>query len=152
MDDRSYTAGFTVERSPAEVFAAVNDVRAWWMTETDGSTAHVGDEFGYEVPDVHRVRMRVARLELGRLVEWQVIENFMSFISDQTEWVGTTIRFEISEADGGTRLHFTHEGLVPEYECFDVCRNAWDRYIQSLRELIATGTGSPASAEEARAA
>lgn len=44
---------------------------------------------------------------------------------------------------------FTHEGLVPDYECYGMCSNAWGTYINgSLRRLITTGKGSPNSKEE----
>jgi hypothetical protein len=34
--------------------------------------------------------------------------------------------------------------LVPTYECYDACSNAWSQYIQeSLSSLIATGKGQP---------
>lgn len=40
------------------------------------------------------------------------------------------------------------QGLVPALACYDICRNAWNRYIrQSLASLITTGTGRPNSAE-----
>ena len=52
--------------------------------------------------------------------------------------------FDIFEKDGTTQLRFTHEGLVPAYECFDVCSNAWGSYVNgSLRSLIETGRGRP---------
>ncbi|MEO6548620.1 MAG: hypothetical protein ABIN94_11495 [Ferruginibacter sp.] len=42
------------------------------------------------------------------------------------------------------QIRFTHLGLVPEYECFEVCRDAWTNYIQkSLYNLITTGKGQP---------
>jgi len=42
-------------------------------------------------------------------------------------------------------------GLVPEYECYDICQNAWTNYIQnSLRNLIVTGKGQPNSANTPR--
>ena len=38
----------------------------------------------------------------------------------------------------------TQVGLVPEYECFDICKGAWTTYIHnSLRSLITTGKGMP---------
>jgi len=41
-------------------------------------------------------------------------------------------------------LTFTHVGLVPEYECFEVCSDGWGTYVgQSLRALITTGKGMP---------
>jgi hypothetical protein len=41
-------------------------------------------------------------------------------------------------------MQFTHEGLVPEHECYSVCQDAWTSYIQgSLKSLITTGKGKP---------
>jgi|SRR5580704_10757233 hypothetical protein len=66
------------------------------------------------------------------------------FTEDKTEWKDTKIVFDVSEKGGKTEIHFTHLGLVPEYECFSVCSNAWGSYINgSLRSLIATGKGHP---------
>lgn len=68
---------------------------------------------------------------------------------DQTEWVNTTISFEISEKDNKTQIRFTHLGLVPEYECFNVCSNGRNHYIrESLLGLIATGKGQPNSTDK----
>ena len=144
MSNSSYTTSFTVERTPDQVFDAINDVRSWWMTTVDGDNRAVGDEFSYRVPGVHFCKMRVAELVPGRKVVWQVIDNHMGFISDQSEWKGTEIRFQLSEKDGATELRFTHDGLVPSYECFDICRNAWTYYVgDSLWSLAATGEGKP---------
>jgi uncharacterized protein YndB with AHSA1/START domain len=144
MSESSYTTSFTVERTPDQVFDAINDVRSWWMTTVEGDNLAVGDEFSYRVPGVHFCKLRVTELVPGEKVAWQVVDNHMSFISDQSEWIGTEIRFELSEKDGGTELRFTHDGLVPSYECFDICQNAWTFYVgQSLRSLAATGEGEP---------
>ena len=148
MSSPSYTTSFTVYRTPEQVFDAITDVRSWWMTKVDGDTRAVGDEFSYRVPGVHFCRMRVTELVSGERVVWQVIDNHMTFIEDQSEWKGTEIRFELSAKDGGTELRFTHDGLVPSYECFDVCRNAWTFYVgDSLRSLAATGEGKPSDPE-----
>ena len=144
MSDSSYTTSFTVDRTPDQVFDAINDVRGWWMTTVDGDNRSVGDEFSYRVPDVHYCKMRVTELVPGEKVVWQVVDNHMGFIDDQSEWMGTEIRFELSAKDGATELRFTHDGLVPSYECFDICRNAWTFYVgDSLRSLAATGEGRP---------
>jgi uncharacterized protein YndB with AHSA1/START domain len=144
MSESSYTTSFSVDRTPEEVFAAVTDLRSWWMTTIDGDNRALGDEFSYDVPGIHFCRMRVTELVPSRTVVWQVVENHMGFITDQSEWLGTEIRFELSEKDGDTQLRFTHDGLVPSYECFDICRNAWTFYVgDSLRSLAATGEGKP---------
>jgi uncharacterized protein YndB with AHSA1/START domain len=144
MTHSSYTTSFTVDRTADQVFDAINDVRSWWMTKVEGDNRAVGDEFSYRVPGVHFCTMRVTELRPGERVVWQVVDNHMSFIEDQSEWLGTEIRFELSEKDGATELRFTHDGLVPSYECFDICRNAWTFYVgESLRSLAATGEGEP---------
>jgi hypothetical protein len=74
-------------------------------------------------------------------VVWLVLDNHFNFTEDKSEWKGTKVIFEISKKDGKTEVRFTHLGLVPEYECFNVCSNAWGSYINgSLRSLITAGT------------
>jgi hypothetical protein len=144
MRGTSYTTSFSVDRTPDQVFDAINDVRGWWMTRVEGDNRAVGDEFSYRVPGIHFCRMRVTELAAGEKVVWRVVDNHMGFIEDQSEWKGTEIRFELAATDGGTEVRFTHEGLVPSYECCDVCRNAWSFYVgDSLRRLAATGVGEP---------
>jgi uncharacterized protein YndB with AHSA1/START domain len=144
MSDSSYRTSFSVDRAPEAVFDAINDVRGWWMTKIDGANKAVGDEFSYRVPGVHSCTMRVTELVPGERVVWTVVANHMTFIEDQSEWIGTEIRFELSAKGGATEVRFTHEGLVPSYECFDICRNAWTFYVgDSLRKLAATGEGEP---------
>lgn len=152
MSTHSYTTSFTVDRSPTEVFDAVNDPRSWWSTDIEGVTDQVGEEFVFEVEDVHYSKIRVTRLVPGELVVWRVVEARIHFVTDQDEWTGTEIRFELSEKDGGTELRFTHEGLFPEVECYDACSGAWGLYVGgSLPRLITTGTGDPGSnPDEAR--
>jgi hypothetical protein len=75
-------------------------------------------------------------------VVWLVLDNYFNFSEDKSEWKGTKVIFEISRKDGKTEIRFTHLGLVPEYECFNVSSNAWGSYINgSLRSLIITGKG-----------
>lgn len=159
MTDQSYTTSFTVDRPAREVFDAINDVRSWWNEDLTGETDSVGSQFVHEVTGIHRASIKVTELVPGKTVVWRVLDNWMSFIQDQSEWKGTEIRFDLSDKDGRTDVRFTHVGLVPDYECFDVCHDAWGIYINgSLRSLITTGVGRPNSSsgernhrEEARA-
>jgi hypothetical protein len=146
MSDQSYTTSFTVDASPTEVFDAINDVRSWWNEDITGESGEVGAEFTHEVKDIHRARIQVTELVAGEKVVWRVLDNWMSFIEDQSEWKDTEIRFDLSEKDGGTEVRFTHVGLVPAYECYDVCEIAWGHYVHnSLRRLTAGGEGMPNS-------
>ncbi|WP_290864478.1 MFS transporter [Hamadaea sp.] len=145
-----FTVTFTVTQTPAEVYAAVIDPRAWWSRGIDGSAAQAGDEFDYRYLDVHRCRIRIVEAVPGQRVTWHVVDNSFNFVKDDTEWVGTDTTFDISADSAGTRLVFTHHGLVPELECYDACSNGWAHYIgESLRGLIVTGEGQPNDADTA---
>ena len=140
----SFTTTFVVDQSPKEVFDAITNVRGWWSQEIEGDTLHLGDEFTYRYQDVHRCKMRVTEAVPGQRIAWRVLDNYFSFTKDKTEWIGTTVEFEILPRDGKTEVRFTHQGLVFEYECYQICADAWTSYVTgSLRNLIATGQGNP---------
>ena len=132
-----FTTSFTVDRSPAEVFAAINDVRGWWTGDIEGPTAAVGDEFTYRYEDVHRSTQRVTELVPGRRVVWLVTDARLSFTDDPAEWTGTQVVFDIRAGDAGTEVRFQHVGLSPDVDCYESCSSAWAHYVNgSLRRHI----------------
>jgi hypothetical protein len=144
MSALNFTATFTVDQTPEEVFAAINNVRGWWSGEIEGSTDKLGDEFTYRYEDIHYSKQRITESIPGQKVVWHILDSYLKFVADTTEWNGTDVTFEISEKDGKTEVRFTHVGLVPEYECFENCSSAWGFYINSsLKSLISTGKGDP---------
>jgi hypothetical protein len=148
MTNQDYTTSIEVNNTPNEVFNAINNVRGWWSENIEGSTDKLNAEFLYHYKDVHISKMKIIEFVPNKKVVWRVLNNYFNFTKDKSEWVGTRIIFEISEKDGKTQLRFTHEGLVPDYECYNVCFDAWTGYIQgSLKNLITTGQGKPNSKE-----
>lgn len=144
MKAQYYSTTFTVEQSPAEAFAAINNVRGWWSEEIEGPTDRLDALFHYHFQDVHRCTLKITELVANKKVVWHVVDNYFSFTRDKSEWKDTDISFEISKKGAQTEIHFSHLGLVPEYECFNVCSEAWGTYINgSLRSLITTGKGRP---------
>lgn len=148
MNDKNYTNSFLVEQSPEEVFAAINNVRGWWSEEIDGSTDELGAEFTYRYQDVHRCTLKITELVPGQKVVWHVVDNYFNFVKDQSEWIGTDIVFEIYREGIQTEVCFSHVGLVPAHECYDVCEEGWGFALSSLRNLITTGKGQPNPSEE----
>jgi Activator of Hsp90 ATPase homolog 1-like protein len=145
----SFTTTLSVDQSPNEVFAAVLNVRGWWSENIDGPSDQPGELFTYHHQDVHRCTMRVAEMTSPTRVVWHVVDNQFNFTDNANEWKGTEIHFDITRVEAKTELRFTHLGLVPAYECFDVCSGAWDFYLQtSLRGLIRTGKGLPNPLEQ----
>lgn len=141
----NYTTSITVDATPQEAFDAINDVPAWWGRIT-GSTTAVGDEFVYLVPGLHYSGFRVTELAPKVHIAWLVTGSYLDFVTDKQEWTGTTARFDIDATDQGTRITFTHDGLKPEDECYELCSNAWGMFVNgSLKAFIETGTGQPYS-------
>ncbi len=146
--DQSYSTFFTVDQSPEEVFAAINNVRGWWSEEIEGTTDELG-EFKYHYQDIHRCTIQITDLVPGNKVVWHVTDNYFNFVKDKNEWTDTDLVFEIAKKDGKTEVRFTHLGLVPTYECYAVCTDSWGIYINgSLRNLIAKGKGQPNQSEQ----
>jgi hypothetical protein len=144
MKDQDFTTAFTVDQTPSEAFAAINNVRGWWSGEIEGDTDKLGAEFTYRYKDMHYSKKRIVEFIPGKKVAWLVVDGYLGFVEDKTEWQGTKIIFEVSKKGDKTEVRFTHAGLVPKYECFDACSSAWSFYINdSLRSLIATGKGQP---------
>ena len=149
MTNQDFTVAFSVEQSPEKVFNAITNVRGWWSEEIEGATDTLGAEFVYHYQDVHRCKMKITEFVPGERIVWLVLDNYFNFTKDKTEWKDTQVIFEVSRKDDKSEIRFTHLGLVPEYECFLVCSNAWDSYINgSLRSLITTGKGKPNQKEK----
>jgi len=119
-------------------------VRGWWSEGLEGGSEKLNDEFIYHYKDIHSCRIKLIEVVPEKRVVWLVLENDFNFTTDKTEWVNTKVIFDISRQGDKTQIHFTHEGLVPAYECYDACVNGWTRFLQgSLVELISTGKGQP---------
>ena len=141
---QNYTTTFTVDKTPKEVFAAINNVRGWWTGEPgiEGSTDKLGDEFTYRYTPHHFSKQKITEFIPGKKIVWLVVESSINFVKDKSEWKGTKITFEIAKKGEKTELRFTHVGLVPDIECYGACSNAWSSYIKGgLRNLISKSKG-----------
>ncbi len=79
------------------------------------------------------------------------MDGYLSFVKDKTELNDSKITLEVYKKGDKTEVRFTHVGLIPEYECFDACSNAWGSYINgSLRSLITKGKGDPNKKERGK--
>jgi hypothetical protein len=143
-NNKSFTTSLLVDQTPHEVFEAMTNVRGWWSEHIEGGTTEQGDVFVFKVEGVHYSKQELVEVIPDQKVVWLVTEADMTFLKDRSEWVGTRVVFEISTEADKTKLTFTHEGLVPEVECYMACMPAWTEYVQhSLYQLITTGTGDP---------
>jgi hypothetical protein len=131
MNNQDFTASFHVTEAPEAVFQTIRKVQDWWSglfgeeihEEQDGFTFHAGG-------GAHYSRQKLVEAIPGRKLLWQVTESKLSFVSDDQEWTGSKIGFELLPEGSGTKVTFTHSGLTPQLECFNECSSAWSRYLQ----------------------
>lgn len=62
---------------------------------------------------------------------------------NKQEWTNTKMIFELLPAGDKTLLHFTHDGLSPEKECYTMCEKGWTMIIKDwLFHFITHGEAS----------
>jgi uncharacterized protein YndB with AHSA1/START domain len=139
-----FTTSFTVDQTPDEVFAAINNVPGWWSGKIVGDTDRPGAEFTFRYKGVHKSTQQVTELVPGKKIVWHVTDAELTFVKESAEWVGTDIIFEIARKGGKTELRFTHVGLVPTFECYGGCSGAWRAFVNgNLCNLITRGENQP---------
>ncbi len=144
MMSDGFATSFTVDRTPKEVFTAINNIRGWWSGEITGEADKLGAEFTYRYKNIHKSTQKITELVPGKKVVWIVTDAELTFVKDKTEWIGTDIVFEIARKDGKTELRFKHLGLVPAFECYSGCSGAWGSLVDgNLRKLIESGKDQP---------
>lgn len=144
MDKKDFTATILVDQDRTTAFNAIKNFRAWWSEEIEGSTDQLNEVFFYHYKDIHLCKIKLIEIVPDKKLVYQVLDNQFNFIKDKTEWIGTKLIFEITDDGDKTRVQFTHEGLVPDYECYPICFDSWTGYIKkSLYHLITTGKGEP---------
>ncbi len=133
-----FESATTLAASPEAVLAALTApeaVTGWWGP-TSGATGE-GGSFSVSFGDGRRIDLVVVSAS-PRQVVWDV-----EAAPHTTEWVGTTIVFDLAPAGQGTEVRFRHFGLTPQLECFDMCHAGWTHYLASLAAYVDRGAGEP---------
>jgi uncharacterized protein YndB with AHSA1/START domain len=145
MKTQDLTITMQVDQTPEEVFNAIRNVRSWWSgyysEEIEGDTEKLNDEFSFRAGGgVHYSRQKLIEVIPNKKIVWLVTDSKLDFLEKKDEWTGTKVIFDISTKVNKTQLVFTHDGLMPEIECYNSCVPAWSQYLQNkLFPLITKG-------------
>lgn len=144
MNTKSYTATIEVAQQAEDVFNAINNVTSWWSKDFEGSSSKLNDEFIINHPNQHYSKQKLVEVIPNKKIVWLVTESKLSWLkNNKAEWTNTKMIFEIRFNGDKTILHFTHEGLMPEQECYAMCEKGWDIVIKDwLCHLITEGVPS----------
>jgi len=139
---KSYTTTIEVAQPPHDVFKRITtDIAKWWGgQDLEGDSTKLNDEFVIDHPGTHYSRQKLVELIPDKKITWLITESTMSWLKDPTEWANTKLIFDITSKEDTTVLHFTHEGLTPDKQCYARCSEGWDTVIKDyLFNLITNG-------------
>lgn len=152
MGQLGYSTEILISAKPESVYTAITkDIDKWW-TELSNQALQVGDQLVVRFEETTSWMMTVSEALHGRSLVWKVAEanHDLEDLTKKDEWKGTTIQWKIVQYETGSKVTLTHQGLVPELECFEICQAGWGYFLRSLKGYLETGKGYPyreASAE-----
>lgn len=128
--NNSFTTSIEVAGSPQYVFDCIKEVPKWWSTDYQGSSSRLNDEFIIYHPGAHFSKQKLVEVIPCSRMVWLVTDSTLDWLQkDKHEWTNTKMVFELTPRGDRTLLRFTHEGLVPEKECYSRCEQGWTTVI-----------------------
>lgn len=123
--------------TPEKVYDALttlDGLSGWWAENTSGETGLGGViEFRFGPGGFD---MKVAELDPGRRVRWDVV-------GGPAEWIGTSVQWDLRQDGDYTIVLFKHQGWREPVEFMYHCSTKWGTFLVSLKQLLETGEGAP---------
>jgi hypothetical protein len=141
MTDNSFNTAIEFDKSPHEVFSHLKEVSKWWTRDFEGRSANLNDEFVISHGDPHYSKHKLIEIIPDKKIVWLILDSKLNWLKkDQHEWTNTKMIFELTPKGDNTILHYTHQGLVPEKECYERCAEGWTMVIRErLYNYITNG-------------
>ena len=143
LSQLDYATSLRIECSPQSAFQALAEDLGNWWGEMDRPVKAEQDIFtvSWGAP---WYRFQVQVYSPPRQLVWECVDA-NQIIGDmkgvQKEWVGTKLHWKIEQVGTNTiNLSLTHEGLVPEFVCYDFCSTTWERFIHQHLKPYLEGT------------
>ncbi|GIG64005.1 SRPBCC family protein [Phytomonospora endophytica] len=116
-----------------KVLTTNKGLAAWWTTDTTGEGSTVGEVVKF-VFSAGFFDMKVAELDPGKRVVWDVVDG-------PEEWIGTRVVWNLVQEDDYAIILFKHEGWREPVEFMHHCSTKWGSFLLSIKELVETGKG-----------
>ena len=143
MKTEDFNCRITANVRAEQAMQAISHVQLWWAKDFAGSAEKAGDVFKVKFGETF-VDFKITEFVRDARIVWTVTDCYLPWQNDKTEWTGTNVIFEIATNGGESTINFTHQGLVPEVECYEMCIKGWTGYVTgSLLNLLTTGVGQP---------
>lgn len=149
MSGRSYSTDILTSARPESVYDAITKHIDEWWTELSNQALQVGDQLIVRFERTTSWVMTVSEALPSQSLVWKVAEanHDLEGLTTGDEWTGTTIMWTIAGNNAGSKVTLTHDGLVPELQCYEICESGWGHFLTSLKSYLDTGKGHPYRAE-----
>ncbi len=140
MQTRNYKTSLTIDGPVEAVFLAISQKLGDWWGEQDSIIDR--DKIDFKVSwGEPWYRFKVISFHPDEEMSWECIDanqKIPGLEGVEKEWVGTRIHWKLTATGPRqTRLEFEHEGLVPEFICFNFCSQSWEHFLgKSLKNYI----------------
>lgn len=129
----SYTTSVEINTSVENIFEAICLNLADWWGQQDKEIDGGGVIFKVSW-DEPWYQFKVIKYVKDEEVVWECIDanqKIKGLTGVEKEWVGTKIHWKLTKLESQkTVLEFTHEGLVPEFLCFEFCSSTWEYFLK----------------------
>jgi uncharacterized protein YndB with AHSA1/START domain len=131
-----------IETSNDNVWEALttrDGLAGWWSTRVEVSdAAAVESVIDFTFGGNFNPDMEITAVDADSAVEWKCV-------GGHGPWADNTFRFEVEGLDGDrTRLRFwQHYATELSDDEYGIYNFNWGYYLQSLKELVETGSGKP---------
>ena len=126
----TYSVSIELAKSPNEVFNHLINLKRWWPEDFEGENIKLNSEFTFGTGDSHHSKNKVVEFIPDKKLVWLTTESLRK--TDNFDWTGTKMIFELTPENGKTILKFTYDGVIPE--------NEYERLVQicdmTIKELF----------------
>lgn len=129
-----------IAADPSPIVAALDTQRgiASWWTDEVAFPGGVGSTMTLGFPTAPKPFMLQAAEVGPERVRWESIGDF------PPHWVGTEIIWTLSaNPEGGTKVHFAHEGWADDSGPFPMAAFTWAHLLLMLKAYAETGQAAP---------
>jgi len=141
MKKNDFHCHITVNATPQKAMEGILQVAKWWTKDFKGNSQKINDEFTIQHGDAHYSKHKLIEILPDKKLVWLITESDLNWLKhNKQEWTNTKTIFVLKPKDQLTIIEFTHEGLVPEMECYFRCIEGWEMVIKErLFEYLIKG-------------
>ena len=110
----NYSVAIELTKFPDDVFNHLINLKEWWAEDFEGEDIKLNSEFVLTTGDSHFSKNKVIEFVPDKKLVWLTTESIRR--TDNYDWTGTKMIFELTPHGDNTIVKFTYDGVVLENE------------------------------------